>query len=77
MRRYTLIILFVLLAVMVAACTDDPPSDTRGCVAEAGQDEIYDRDDGCLHGNILHAEAEEGHEEEADEDHEAEESEEE
>jgi hypothetical protein len=57
MRRY---IFIILLAMILAACTDDAPSDTRGCIAEEGQsaDEIYDRDDGCLNGSIF---AEEGH----------------
>jgi len=58
-------ILFVMLAVMLAACTDDLPSDIRGCVAEDGEtaDETYDKDDGCAHGSIIH---EEGHGEEGD-----------
>lgn len=83
MRRYTFIILFALLAVMIAACTDDTPSDTRGCIAEEGQaaDEIYNRDDGCLHGDIIHAaegevedtaEGDEHEEEESAEDEESE-----
>jgi hypothetical protein len=60
MRRFTFIILFALLAVILAACTDDAPSDTRGCIAEEGQaaDAIYDRDEGCRNGNIMHAEGE-------------------
>jgi hypothetical protein len=66
MRRYIFIILFALLAMTLAACTDDAPSDTRGCIAEEGQsaDEVYDRDDGCLNGSIF---AEEGHGEEGEE----------
>jgi len=65
MRRYIFIILFAMLVVMLAACTDDPPRDTRGCIAEEGQtaDEVYNFDDGCVNGTIV---VEEGHGEEGE-----------
>lgn len=78
MRR-VLLTAILLMAFLLAACSDDLPTDTRGCKANPVNPEgrVYGADAGCLYGNILEAhEGEAAESEEHGEETKAEESEE-
>lgn len=65
------VIIVVIFALLLAACTDDPPSDVSGCKPnpdDAADTNLYDNERGCLYRvqePIEHGEGE--HEEEAGE----------
>lgn len=60
MRRFiTLMLLGVLFAGLMAACTDDAPSDVRGCTDGHGET-VYSKDGGCIQGSIFDHHGDEG-----------------
>lgn len=59
MRRLTiLMILAAFMLVFAAACTDDSPADTAGCLPGEEGEAVWNETAGCLHGTYkdLHKE---------------------
>lgn len=55
MRRFSLLVISLLLLAFLAACSDDLPADQTGC-KENPEDATatkYDLDNGCRYGDIL------------------------
>jgi|GEM_PF-4454320 len=55
MRRIViLMILMMSFTILAAACTDDMPSDTSGCLDKSDNETVWNDADGCIENSIYY-----------------------